>query len=81
MKRIKSEPTQTIPTALAQFEYMPLSAYIRLPIVAALYGISFATVWRNSKNGKMPKPVKLSERCTAWNVGLIKADLAARAAA
>lgn len=69
---------KTIPDALVNLDLMPNTAFVRLPVVAMAYGYSKATVWRNVKKGKMPKPVKISERCTAWNVGLIKADLAAK---
>lgn len=70
-----------IPEALANLDLMPDAAFVRLPVVAMAYGYSKATVWRNVKKGTMPKPVKISERCTAWNVGAIKADLAAKAGA
>lgn len=78
-QQIKPESTQNIPPALVNFDSMPDSAYIRLPVIKALYGVSSATIWRNVKNGAIPKPSKLSERCTAWNVGLVRADLAAKA--
>ena len=81
MQQLKPELTQNIPSALANFDAMPSSAFIRLPIVMALYGVSSATVWRNVKIGAIPKPSKLSERCTAWNVGLIRAALAAKVVA
>ena len=77
--QIKSEKTQVIPEALANFDQLPNSAYIRLPVLKRLYGISAASCWRGVKNGTIPKPSKLSERCTAWNVGLIRAALAAKA--
>lgn len=79
MSQIKSEITQEIPEGLARFAELPNSGYIRLPVVMCLYSISASTVWRCSKNGGIPKPVKLTERTTAWNVGLIRADLAAKA--
>lgn len=78
---IKSELSKTIPEALAQFDNLPDAAYIRLPVLKRLYGISAASCWRGVKNGTIPKPSKLSERCTAWNVGLIRAALAAKAVA
>lgn len=78
MQQLKKELTATLPQALSNFDHMPDSAYIRLPVVCALYGISKATAWRNCSKGLMPAPIKLSERCTAWNVGLIRADLAAK---
>lgn len=77
--QLKSESTQKIPEALANFDQTPNSAYIRLPIMMRLYGVSAATIWRGVRNGTIPKPVKLTERTTAWNVGLVKAALAAKA--
>ena len=79
MQQIKSELPQAIPEALATFDQLPNSSYIRLPVLKRLYGISAASCWRGVKNGTIPKPSKLSERCTAWNVGLIRAALAAKA--
>jgi len=79
MQQFKNEPTQNIPPALINFDLMPDSAYIRLPVLKALYGVSSATIWRGVKTGAIPKPSKLSERCTAWNVGQVRAALAAKA--
>ena len=81
MQQLKSELTKAIPEALANFDQLPDSAYIRLPVLMRLYGVSSATCWRGVKNGTIPKPSKLSERCTAWNVGLVRVALAAKAAA
>ena len=58
------------------FDFLPISANVRLPVVMALYGISSASVWRNVKNGNIPKPRKLTTRTTAWNVGELRAALA-----
>ena len=79
MQQSKSELTQAIPKALVNFDQLPNSAYIRLPVIMSLYGVSAATIWRGVKNSTVPKPAKLSERCTAWNVGLVRADLAQKA--
>lgn len=76
--QIKSELTQAIPEALANFDKLPDSAYIRLPVMKGLYGVSAASIWRGVKNGLIIKPVKISERCTAWNVGQVRAALAAK---
>lgn len=70
---------QLIPEALANFDQLPNSAFIRLPVLKRLYGISAASCWRGVKNGTIPKPSKLTERTTAWNVGLVRAALAAKA--
>jgi len=79
MRQLKSELSQAIPEALKNFDQLPNSAYIRLPVVQRLYGISSASVWRGVKRGTIPALNKLSERCTAWNVGLIRKALAAKA--
>jgi len=36
--------------------------------VAERYGVSRATVWNWVRAGKLPKPVKLSAKCTRWSV-------------
>ncbi len=70
--KLKSELSRNISPALSQFDQLPNSAYIRLPVVKGLYGVSSATIWRGVKTGTIPKPSKLSERCTAWNVGEVR---------
>jgi predicted DNA-binding transcriptional regulator AlpA len=72
-------PVLTIPTELANFDSMPDSAYIRLPVMKGLYGVSAASIWRGVKNQTIPKPSKITERTTAWNVGKVRAALAAKA--
>lgn len=79
MKQLKSELTKSIPEALANFDQLPDSAYIRLPVMKGLYGVSSASIWRGVKNLTIPKPSKLTERTTAWNVGQVRAALAAKA--
>lgn len=81
MQQLKSELTNTINPALSQFDQLPNSAYIRLPVIMSLYGVSAATIWRGVKNSTIPKPSKITERTTAWNVGLVRADLALKAEA
>lgn len=78
-QQLKIEQTQAIPEALANFDKLPDSAYIRLPVMKGLYGVSAASIWRGVKNSTIPKPVKLTERTTAWSVKLVRAALAAKA--
>lgn len=73
---MKQKPIQE---ALANFDNLPDSAHIRLPVLKALYGVSSATIWRGVKTGAVPKPSKLTERTTSWNVGLVRAALATKA--
>jgi len=62
-------------SALENFDLLPNTANVRLPTVMSLYGISAATVWRNIKNGNIPKPRKLTSRTTVFNVGDLRTAL------
>ncbi|MDI1307887.1 MAG: transcriptional regulator [Methylotenera sp.] len=71
----------SINPALRDFDQLPDSAHVGLPVVKALYACSPASVWRGVKNLTIPKPYKLSPRTTCWNVGELKIALAAKAGA
>jgi len=77
-QKLKSVLNRSIPDALANFDQLPDSAYIRLPVMIGLFGISAASIWRGVKNQSIPNPVKLTERTTAWNVRLVREALAAK---
>lgn len=64
-----------IPDALRNFDALPDSANVRLPVVAALFACGPATVWRRVKKGALPAARKLSEGVTAWNVGELRKAL------
>lgn len=78
-QRVATDTSKAIKEALANFDLSPNSAFIRLPIITRLYGVSAATIWRGVRNGSIPKPCHPTERTTAWNVGIIRADLAFKA--
>lgn len=67
----------SMPDALRHFDALPDSAHVRAPVVAALFDVSLATVWRYAKAGTIPAPRKLGPRLTAWNVGELRRTLAA----
>jgi len=67
---------ETLEPALANFDRMPDSAYVRLPVVAALNGIGPATVWRWVKLKRLPAPYKLGPNTTAWRVGDLRRSMA-----
>lgn len=64
-----------IPASIASFDLLPASAFVRLPTVCALFGVSPATAWRWSESGKLPRPRKIGERVTGFNVGELRAAL------
>jgi predicted DNA-binding transcriptional regulator AlpA len=43
-----------------------------------MLGIAVVTLWRWAANGKLPKPIKLSERVTAWQVEDIRQWMASK---
>ena len=51
---------------------LPETGFVRLPQVLGVYPVSRSTWWDGVAKGKYPKPVKLSERITAWRVDDIR---------
>lgn len=57
---------------------LPETGYLRLtqiignsnaiPPTPPLFPVGKSTWWAGVKDGRYPKPVKISERCTAWRV-------------
>lgn len=47
---------------------LPETGFLRLHQVLSLIPLGKTCWWEGVKNGRFPKPVKLSERCTAWRV-------------
>jgi prophage regulatory protein len=85
-----SIPTQKATIHQSVFDALPDSAYIResqlvqspkRPDTPAPLPFSAPTLWRKVKAGTFPKPIKLSERVTAWNVGTVRAWMTAQATA
>lgn len=60
--------------ALRDFDTLPGSANVRLPVVAALFSISPATVWRWCRAGLLPNPTHIGG-VTFWNVHELRARL------
>jgi predicted DNA-binding transcriptional regulator AlpA len=65
-----AKPTQAKQPATAD---LPATGYVRLPLLLQLIPFSRATVWRKVKEGKFPRPVKLSEHVTAWRAEDLRA--------
>ena len=71
----------TIPAALANFDKLPDAAYVRLPIVCALFCISAPTAWRWVKSVHLTPPKKIGPNTTAWKVGDLRSVQAQQAQA
>jgi predicted DNA-binding transcriptional regulator AlpA len=69
----QSPETSKATSASSTFDNLPDSGYIRQwQLIPAVVPFSSATLWRKCKAGHFPKPVKLSERVTAWRVGDVR---------
>lgn len=68
--------TKNIPQALRDFDSLPDSAGVRLEVVSRLVGVVPNTVWRWSKTGKLPAPIKMGGICI-WNVGALRRNMQA----
>lgn len=78
---------QTSASTHPDFDTLPDSAYVReaqlvrspkRPSAPAPLPFSAATMWRKVKSGTFVQPTKLSDRVTAFNVGAIRAWIAAQ---
>jgi len=50
-----------------------IAQFYRLPQLKACLNVSGSSIWSWVKAGKFPKPIKLSENCTAWNAADVEA--------
>lgn len=61
---------------------LPATGYVRVAqLIPAILPFSSGTLWRKVKAGTFPRPVKLSERVTAWPAEAIREWMAERAVA
>ena len=47
---------------------LPETGFVRLPEILKVFPVSKSTWWAGVKDGRFPKPVKLSPKITAWRV-------------
>jgi len=47
---------------------LPETGFIRLRDILKIFPVSKSTWWAGVKDGRFPKPVKLSDNITAWRV-------------
>lgn len=58
---------------VSRFDDLPDAGFIRkAQLIPDVLPISPSTLWRKCKSGEFPKPVKLSNRVTAWRVGDVR---------
>lgn len=52
---------------------IPETGFVRLAQILMVIPLGKSSWWKGVKSGRFPKPVKLSERCTAWRAEEIHA--------
>jgi len=57
---------------------LPATGYVRQSQLLRFIPFSSATLWRKVSAGQFPRPRKLSERVTAWDVADIRAWMESR---
>jgi len=60
IKKLRKE-SQTIKS-----QEIPKTGLLRLPQVLAIIPVAASTWWLGVREGRFPKPIKLSERVTCW---------------
>ena len=58
--------------SIEHFDKLPDAAFVDVKTVAAVAGVSVPTIWRGVRDGRIPAPRKLSQRCTRWNCGELR---------
>lgn len=51
---------------------LPEIGYVRLAQILQIYPVSASTWWLGVKEGRLPQPVKLGPRTTAWRAADIR---------
>ena len=68
---------EALPPAVSNFDNLPDSAFVRLPVLRAIFGgRSSASIYRDVADGRLPSPVALGPRCSGWRVGDLRAAIA-----
>lgn len=52
---------------------LPTTGFVRLPEILSVIPVSATTWWAGVRDGRYPKGIKLSARCTAWRAEDIRA--------
>lgn len=73
-KSSRKHPQHTV--ALEDFDSLPNSSFVGLSTMEGLFQTSSTTIWRWSRDGKLPRPRKLGGNTTRWNVGELRQAIA-----
>ena len=57
---------------------LPTEGFIRVNQLSQILGVAIVTCWRWSAQGRLPAPLKLSDRVTVWRAEDIRAFINAQ---
>ena len=57
---------------------LPAEGFIRVNQLSQILGVAIVTCWRWSAQGRLPAPLKLSDRVTVWRAEDIRAFINAQ---
>ena len=57
---------------------LPTEGFIRVNQLSQILGVAIVTCWRWSAKGRLPAPLKLSDRVTVWRAEDIRAFINAQ---
>lgn len=64
---------KAVPDSALNYDDLPGSALVDIKTVKVIFGRSSASVWRDVKAGRLPKPIKAGPRSTRWRVSELRA--------
>ncbi len=73
MQRKKST---SVTASATGFNDLSDSAFVGVGTVSDLFGISVPSAWRWTREGLLPKTVRITPGCTRWRVGDLRKRLA-----
>ena len=62
-------------TRLQEFDQMPESALMSAKELSALINRSRASIWRDTKAGRLPQPIAIGPQARRWRVADVRAYL------
>jgi predicted DNA-binding transcriptional regulator AlpA len=61
-----------LPERVQNFDVLPNTALVSVREISLLSGKSTATLWRDVRDGRLPKPHKIGPKSPRWNVSDIR---------
>jgi predicted DNA-binding transcriptional regulator AlpA len=71
---------ELVGTRLEEFDQLPGSALMSVKEVSSLINRSRASLWRDVKAGRLPKPIAVGPKARRWRVADVRAYLEGGAA-